>query len=233
MHHVHTNDVERDSDASVAPVLRFGQNREWVPANRWQLFYGPIVMSLFSLQFHITSYFSMLNTGGIKLPELFFRSPHRWISLGIRAVWLYTFFIHPCMYYNWKIHLASMLVKLLISGAILISIFVINHNTVRTRIASEKMGPTKDWAAIQVVESVNFSPNSEFWTWWSGGLNYQIEHHLFPTVSDRYYPMLAPMVKEECAKRNIPYVCFDSFMGAYIDFWKLLADAREVTKKSQ
>ncbi len=135
--------------------------------------------------------------GGIALPKIFFRTNHRWISLAIRLVWLYNFVIHPCVFHDWKMHALSMLVMLVVSGSIvrywrrrrgpsvrtehephavaqLISIFVINHNTIRTREASEKLGPTKDWAAMQVVESVNYAPNSEFWTWWSGGLNYQV-----------------------------------------------------------
>ena len=63
----------------------------------------------------------------------------------------------------------------------------------------------EEWAAHQVLTTVNFSPRSYLVRWFSGGLNYQIEHHLFPRISHVHYPALSPLVRETCREYGIPY----------------------------
>ena len=63
----------------------------------------------------------------------------------------------------------------------------------------------------------DFSPNSAVISWLVGGLNYQIEHHLFPRVSHVHYPALSKIVKEKCEAFNLPYNCY-SFNAAGCGF---------------
>ena len=68
----------------------------------------------------------------------------------------------------------------------------------------------KDWSVQQIVSSANFSNtdsmHDKVMTYLLGGMNYQIEHHLFPTICHIHYPRLSLIVKKICAKYNIPYV---------------------------
>ncbi len=56
------------------------------------------------------------------------------------------------------------------------------------------------------------------WTQVFGGINYQIEHHLFPSMSHMHYPRVAPIVQSWCAERGIPYVSHSSVFTAYGSF---------------
>ena len=56
-----------------------------------------------------------------------------------------------------------------------------------------------------------------------GGINYQIEHHLFPNMSSVHYPTIAPVVREFCRENNIPYVHHATIWSAYKSFIKMVA----------
>ena len=63
----------------------------------------------------------------------------------------------------------------------------------------------KGWAAAQVATTADFSHDSWFWTHFSGGLNHQVEHHLFPGICHVYYPHLQPIVKATCEEYGVQY----------------------------
>jgi fatty acid desaturase (delta-4 desaturase) len=65
----------------------------------------------------------------------------------------------------------------------------------------------------QVTSSSNVG--GRFLCFLNGGLNYQIEHHLFPRVSHTHYPTIAPIVREYCLSKNIPYVHFPTVSGNF------------------
>uniref|UniRef100_A0A6C0KGR0 Cytochrome b5 heme-binding domain-containing protein n=1 Tax=viral metagenome TaxID=1070528 RepID=A0A6C0KGR0_9ZZZZ len=68
----------------------------------------------------------------------------------------------------------------------------------------------KDWGEIQVKHSGNFMSNYPLFTRFYGGINYQIEHHLFPTLNNHKLVEISSIVKECCKEFNIPYVCIDN-----------------------
>jgi len=63
----------------------------------------------------------------------------------------------------------------------------------------------RTWAAHQVETTVDFCPRNPFLTWLLGGLNFQIEHHLFPRVPHTHYPAIAQIVRRNCAKHGVRY----------------------------
>jgi len=64
---------------------------------------------------------------------------------------------------------------------------------------------TQDWYVHQVTTAVNHSIGNKFWTLWTGSLNYQIEHHIYPTVNHCHLPNLQPGVKAICEKHGVAY----------------------------
>lgn len=87
---------------------------------------------------------------------------------------------------------------------------VLNHNE------------TKFWDEQQIRKSGNFCENSWIFTELHGGINYQIHHHLFPTVSHRYYTRLTPLIKEHCAKYNIPYNSKSTLYSVLCSYLKMI-----------
>jgi linoleoyl-CoA desaturase len=65
-----------------------------------------------------------------------------------------------------------------------------------------------------------FANDNILWTLWFGGINYQIEHHLFPNMSNFHYCTVAPIVKKFCLERRIPYVAKDTVIDAFKSFTK-------------
>ncbi len=71
-----------------------------------------------------------------------------------------------------------------------------------------------EWAIHQVKTTADFGTNSAFLTWSLGGLNFQVEHHLFPRISHVHYPALNKIVKETCAEFGIPFLEHKTFLDA-------------------
>jgi len=64
--------------------------------------------------------------------------------------------------------------------------------------------------------------NSKFVTWFTGGLNYQVEHHLFPNICHVHYPKIAPIVRQTAEEYGIPYQAHPTFGAAVADHFRLL-----------
>jgi linoleoyl-CoA desaturase len=62
-----------------------------------------------------------------------------------------------------------------------------------------------DWMRLQVEASQDYSHGGKFMTWWTGGLNYQVVHHLFPQVCQQYYEEITPIVKAATAEFGVKY----------------------------
>ncbi len=82
-----------------------------------------------------------------------------------------------------------------------------------------------DWAEHQVRTSQDYGHKSWFWTVFSGGLNYQVAHHVFPGVLQYYYPEIAPIIMDTCKEFNIPYLAKETFSEA---FWTHIAHLKEM-----
>ena len=78
------------------------------------------------------------------------------------------------------------------------------------------------WAVQQVQSTCNWGSASPFWNWFSGGLNHQIEHHLFPSVAYYHYAAIAPIVKQTCEEFRIPYRNFNSLPVAMYNCYSYL-----------
>jgi linoleoyl-CoA desaturase len=78
------------------------------------------------------------------------------------------------------------------------------------------------WAAHQLRTTANFGVDSWLTRFITGGLNQQIEHHLFPRICHIHYKALAPIVRETAAKHGLPYYENDSFFTAVASHARLL-----------
>jgi len=78
------------------------------------------------------------------------------------------------------------------------------------------------WAEHQVRATVDFAPGNPLLTWYLGGLNYQVVHHLFPTYCHLHYPALAAIVAETCKAHGITYRSEPTLRGALAGHFRLL-----------
>ena len=72
----------------------------------------------------------------------------------------------------------------------------------------------EEWAIHQMKTTVNFATKNKIISWFVGGLNFQVEHHLFPKISHVHYPQISKIVKETCAQFKVPYLEYPTMISA-------------------
>ena len=71
-----------------------------------------------------------------------------------------------------------------------------------------------EWAIHQILTTADFATKSKIVSWFTGGLNFQVEHHLFPRISHIHYPNIRNLVKDTCKQFNIAYIEFPTLLSA-------------------
>jgi linoleoyl-CoA desaturase len=79
-----------------------------------------------------------------------------------------------------------------------------------------------EWAIHEVRTTANFAPHNALLTWYVGGLNLQIEHHLFARICHVHYPALHPIVRATCQEFALPYVCYPTLGAAIAAHYRFL-----------
>jgi linoleoyl-CoA desaturase len=111
-----------------------------------------------------------------------------------------------------------------IAGFILAIIFQPAHVVEGTEfpIPDESKTLENTWAVHQLLTTTNFGNRSAWFTWYVGGLNFQIEHHLFPNICHVHYKSIAGIVRKTADEFGLPYKSFNTFLGALRGHTRLL-----------
>ena len=111
-----------------------------------------------------------------------------------------------------------------LAGTILAVIFQSAHIVPEAQfpVPDEKNQVEGDFAFHQLMTTANFAPNNRLFSWYAGGLNFQIEHHLFPNVNHIHLKDLSKIVKETAEEFNLPYHSQPTVLSAVINHAKFL-----------
>tara|TARA_B110000238_G_C16107319_1_gene431075 strand:+ start:33 stop:416 length:384 start_codon:yes stop_codon:yes gene_type:complete len=103
-----------------------------------------------------------------------------------------------------------------IAGMAVAVVFQVAHvvNETEFYVPDSEGNLENNWAIHQLKTSIDFAHKSPLLTWFLGGLNYQVEHHLFPTVCHTHLPKISEIVKETTKEYGIPYLYHKTFYGA-------------------
>jgi linoleoyl-CoA desaturase len=95
-------------------------------------------------------------------------------------------------------------------------VFQLAHSVEETQRGSAEQTRERrtTWAAHQIETTADFCPHNRFLTWSLGGLNYQVEHHLFPRLPHTLYPQIADIVRTAAERHGVPYSCQPSLWRA-------------------
>jgi linoleoyl-CoA desaturase len=212
LHHTYTNVHGHDEDLDAGRILRFTKHAEWKWYHRFQHYYSILLYGLLTINWAITTDFIQMKRymkqklAYGKLPNPFVN----WSTLVIsKIVYLSLWIVLPIAVLElawWKI-LIGFFIMHYTAGLILSVIFQLAH----VMDAAEMPLPEKDgslkntWAIHQLKTTVNFSPKSKIINWFTGGLNHQVEHHIFPNISHIHYGKIAEIVKKTAKEFNLPY----------------------------
>ena len=112
--------------------------------------------------------------------------------------------------------LCGFLLMHFIAGVVLTVIFQLAHTVEGTShpLPNAEGNIENEWAIHQLNTTVNFSRSNKWLSWYVGGLNFQVEHHLFPRVCHVHYPAIAPIVKQTAEEFGVPYLENPTFGSA-------------------
>ncbi|BAV06019.1 linoleoyl-CoA desaturase [Filimonas lacunae] len=221
LHHTYPNIIHMDEDIDDKLILRFTPHTEVKPVHRFQwiycfLFYG--LTSLYWVTGKDFVQFVKFKQNGVNSSS---KKENRVMLariIAIKVVYMFVFLVLPSVFFAIPFGevIAGFLIMHFVSGLVLTVIFQLAHSLEGTEhpIPNEQGIIENDWAIHQMKTTMNFSRNNKLLSWYIGGLNFQVEHHLFPRISHMHYPRLSAIVKETAAEFNVPYLEHTTFAQA-------------------
>ncbi len=226
VHHSYTNIPEADGDLHPMPFLRFYPKEGKKPVHRYQHWYAFFLYSLTSLAWVFPKdfrHFFERKLIAYDKPEPP-ASEYVWLFAG-KAAYYFAFLVLPAIVLDlpwWKV-LIGFTAMHLVAGFLLATVFQLGHLVEGTRLVPLGDGKIPaSWLAHQVETSANFATRNPLALFCTGGLNFQIEHHLFPRISHAHYPALAKIVKETAAEYGVHYTEYPSFGAALASHRRVL-----------
>jgi linoleoyl-CoA desaturase len=143
-----------------------------------------------------------------------------------KILYLFVFIVLPFIigHLSWYIYLIGFFIMHFVAGMITTLVFQLAHVVEETDFIKpdEENHLENSWAIHQLLTTSNFAPKNQLLSWYIGGLNYQVEHHLFPHISHVHYPAIAPIVEKTAKEFNIPYYQTETFIDAVVSHFKML-----------
>ncbi|HLX92753.1 MAG TPA: acyl-CoA desaturase [Puia sp.] len=210
IHHAYTNIDGVDDDINAQPFLRLCATQKRYSIYRYQFIYFWFLYSLLYLFWvfftDYKKYFTQ-KIGSVSLPKFTFRNHITFWSF--KTLYILLFVALPIYLYGVIPWLFGFLICTMVAGFLLSIVFQLAHTIEETAFpaVAESQGRLEDeWAIHQLKSTANFATKNKFVTWWLGGLNFQIEHHLFPKISHIHYPAICKIVRQTCAESKLPYI---------------------------
>jgi linoleoyl-CoA desaturase len=207
-HHTYTNIDGHDDDITQLPLARLAPSQ---PPRRWyryqHLYIWPLYLFM-GLRWQTVGDISAFARG--KVGESALRFPRGWNLTGVvagKAFFVAWALVIPALVYPWWAVLSAYVGFTMVTSLIMATTFQLAHCVEEASFASadEVRESKPEWAAHEVETTVDFCPRNPVLTWMLGGLNFQIEHHLFPRVPHTHYPRIARIVRRNCERHGIRY----------------------------
>lgn len=219
IHHTYTNVDGIDDDIAKSPIIRQCETQKWVPAHKVQHLYLIPIYALSSIFWIFFMDFTKYFTHKIYTTEAWKMAGKNHVVFWVTKICYLAFYIIlPIKVWGFLPFLAGFLLLHAVMGLTLSLVFQLAHVVEITEFEHVSLDETKHiktaWAEHQVRTSANFAMNNKLISWFVGGLNFQIEHHLFPRVSHVHYPAISKIVMEKCAAFNLPYNQYPTMSGA-------------------
>lgn len=229
MHHTYTNVHEEDEDISPRGVLRLSPHTPWKKMHKYQFVYAWFLYGLMTIMWMVVSDFRRLRKYAKNgLAKKHNKSiPLEWaIMIFSKALYVGYIFVIPVLVTPllwWQVLLGTIIMHY-IAGFILAIIFQPAHVIEGTEypLPDENLALENNWAIHQLLTTTNFGNRSRWFSWYVGGLNFQIEHHLFPNICHVHYRKISGIVKSTALEFGLPYKSSRTFLEALIGHARLL-----------
>lgn len=232
IHHAYTNIDGIDDDIDAKPILRMAASQKKYKIHRYQHWYFWIFYSVLHLYWSMVSdyrkYFSG-RVGDIPLKKM--RLKDHITFWAFKLVHYSLFIVIPIFTVGFVDWIIGYSIFSVVAGFILSIVFQLAHTVEHTEfpVPDAQTGKLEDeWAIHQLKTTANFATRNRFVSWFVGGLNFQIEHHLFPKISHIHYPEISKIIKQACQEYGISYVEYPKMhhaVASHVAFLKQMGRA--------
>ena len=227
IHHTYPNVDGMDDDIAKSPVMRQCASQKWMPVHRFQHIYIVLVYAITSVAWVFVMDFNKYVKQKIVNTPLQKMDVKEHIIFWLSKILYILFYIFiPVYFVGWAHWAAGFICFNLVSGFTLAIVFQLAHVVENAQFEyvgeNDTMRIEEEWAVYQVKTTADFATSNKIISWFAGGLNFQVEHHLFPKISHIHYRHLHKIVKEKCRQYQIAYNEFPTMQNAVASHFKMM-----------
>jgi linoleoyl-CoA desaturase len=229
LHHSFTNIEGMDEDIDPGIVMRFSPHSERLKIHRFQHIYGWFLYGLMTLSWVTAKdYVQLKRFRDTQILEKQSKSfPFLLTELTISKIIFYGYLlVLPILLspVSWWITVLFFVMMQFIQGFLLTIVFQPAHvmQSSEYPLPDDEGNIENNWAIHQLLTTTNFAPRSKLFSWYVGGLNFQIEHHLFPNICHVHYKKISSIVKQTAQEYGIPYHVKQTFWDAITEHYRML-----------
>jgi linoleoyl-CoA desaturase len=225
IHHSYPNIAGADDDIEIQPLARLSPHQRHHSLHRGQHIYLWVLYGLLPVKWHFVDDFRQVAAGRITGHS--FPRPRGWdlaVFVGGKLLFYGWAFVLPALFHPFGAVLGCYAIASFVMGVTMSVVFQLAHVVPDADFpapdASARLA--HDFAEHQVRTAVDFGRTSRLCCWYTGGLNFQIEHHLFPRVSHIHYPALSRIVEATAREYGVPYAAHPTARAAILGHWRWL-----------
>jgi len=235
-HHTYVNVHGWDDDLETRGMLRLCEHQEWKKSYRHQhqlflIYYAFSTIEWFFVK-DFVQYFTLKMTHQPIPPMKRLQKVEFWLS---KFFYFLLFLLIPLMVHGISSGLIKVLFFHVVLGLVLTFIIQLAHYILSLNFPDTHKDSTaleSSWDENILKTTANFATNNRLLSWFCGGLNYQIEHHFFPSVCHIHYPDLSHIVKHGAKDMNLPYHDNPSYINTLIGHYQFLKKLSQPTQES-
>lgn len=227
VHHTFTNIPGHDEDIEVAPgLIRLDESEKVNKIQRYQHLYAFWLYGLASLSWVLRKDYVKFFQKQIGQHQAQHPRKEYFNLFFYKMLYYFLFIGMPMLVLDlawWQVALGFLIMHLA-EGVVMGLVFQLAHVVEGTDfpVPNESGNIEEAWAEHQMRTTANFAPHSSLASFFLGGLNRQIEHHLFPKICHIHYPAISVIVRQTAAEFNLPYLESPTFSSALRSHYRTL-----------
>ena len=210
IHHTYTNIHGVDDDIEARPLLRLCSDQKRYKIHKYQhLYFWAAYSLLYMYWVFVTDYKKYFTKKVGSMPITKMSTEEQFTFWGFKLLHAFLFVVLPIILLGFTTWIIGFLIFAMFAGFVLSIVFQLAHTVEHTEFpkVNEATGKMDDeWAIHQIKTTANFANKNKLISWLVGGLNFQIEHHLFPRISHIHYPAISKIIRQTCLEFGINYV---------------------------
>jgi linoleoyl-CoA desaturase len=230
LHHTYTNIEGRDEDIASRGPIRLSEHAPLRKIHLYQYIHAFFFYGLLTLAKLVKDFTQLAKYNKEGITKQHHSNPKFEYAkmVIVKVAYLFVVIGLPVILteFSWWQVLLGFFIMHWVAGCILSTVFQMAHVVEGTEQPLPNVNGVieNDWAIHELLTTADFGRNNRFLTWYSGGLNFQIEHHLFPHVCHIHYPNIAPIVEKTAKEFGYPYNAKPSLLAALASHIKRLKE---------